>query len=221
MPLPNYLRRVGVSEPVTLLAPHSSKPSDPSKGEAGNPQYTRMGVMGQVLSTSVGSGIFGSLDSESYQVAIKVNSLDFANPANGSPAYYPLDEIRVSQVTTIRQDSMCVLKAGVHFGFGAGNGVGVIADVASELAIVLNDNRMGIRAIVDPDNNNRVLIGATTVGESLAISVACFSYRLVAGLAPFIIEDFEGNLLFSSETEDKSVGFVVARYANVSSIELI
>jgi hypothetical protein len=180
-----------------------------------------MGVRGQVLSTSIGTGIYGGVQEDTYSVAIKVNSLDFANVENGSPATYNLDEIRVSPIPTIRQDSLAVLKAGIHFGFGMGNEVGVIADLVVELAAALNNQKMGIKAIVDPDDNTRVLIAPHELGDSLGVSVACFSYRLIGGNAPFTIEDIDGTLLFSSETEDKSVGFVVARSKEVTGLQLI
>lgn len=222
MSLPQYQRRVSTHEPFTLLAPQSLRSSDPSKGESGNPVYSRIGVTAQNIVTQNGRGVLGAIGSNTPLVAIKMNSLFFANAAVGSPVTYPLDEISVSSIETHRQEARTALQASVDFGIAMGNGTdGDVEDMAAELVTAINALNIGIYAEVDAGDLSRVLLTPTQADGSIAVSVSCFSYRLLGGLPPFEIENIAGDTLFTPAIGDRSVGTVVVSSKNIGAITLI
>lgn len=222
MSLPQYQRRVAAPAPFTMLAPQSERASDPSRGESGNPVFTRLGVTAQSISLQNGKGLLGSVGANTPLIAIKMNSLGFANVEEGSPASYPLDEISVSSAETHRLEGRAGLQAGVDFGFGMGNVVsGDLEDMAVELAAAINALRVGVYAEVDVADAERVLLSPLNADGSIAVSVSCYSYRLLASAPPFILEDIAGGTLFSSATDDRSVGTVVVSSKNIGSVTLV
>jgi hypothetical protein len=201
--LSSYNRRVVTSPQFKMLVAHLRKSSDPSKGEAGNPQPIRQSFETQVITTSMGRGILGNIDSSANQVRIKVETTDFGNENLGNaPPYYDQDLIQIQTSNYIDVDRINALKAGTHFGRGEGEGAGNVNDVAADLALVLNDSIADITASVDPLNLNHVLVRSNEVSSALFIKVYSFSYLLLAGAPPFIIEDANGNTLYDPTAQE-------------------
>jgi hypothetical protein len=201
--LSSYNRRVVTSPQFKMLVAHLRKSSDPSKGEAGNPQPIRQSFETQVITTSMGRGILGNIDSSANQVRIKVETTDFGNENLGNaPPYYDQDLIQIQTSNYIDEDRINALKAGTHFGRGEGEGAGNVNDVAADLALVLNDSIADITASVDPLNLNHVLVRSNEVSSALFIKVYSFSYLLLAGAPPFIIEDANGNTLYDPTAQE-------------------
>jgi hypothetical protein len=210
--LSSYNRRVVTSPKFTMLVAHLRKSSDPSKGEAGNPQPIRQAFETQVITTSVGTGVLGIADNSSHQIRIKVETTDFGNENLGNaPPYYEQDLIQIQTSGYIDVDRINALKAGTHFGRGEGEGAGNINDVAADLALVLNDTESDLEASVDPLNLNHVLVRSKEVSSSLFVKVYSFSYLLLAGAPPFIIEDMNGNVLYDPTATNGSAGVFLAR----------
>jgi hypothetical protein len=188
------------------------KSSDPSKGEVGNPEPIRQVFETQVITTSMGTGILGNVDPTSNQIRIKVETTDFGNKNLGNaPPFYDQDLIQIQTSGNIDVDRINALKAGTHFGRGEGEGAGNINDVAADLALVLNDSIIGISASVDPNNLNHVLVRSEEVTSSLFIKVYSFSYLLLAGTPPFIIEDMKGNTLYDPTATEGGAGVLLVR----------
>ena len=169
---------------------HLKKSSDPSKGEVGNPDPIRQTFETQVITTNMGTGILGNVDPTSNQIRIKVETTDFGNENLGNaPPFYDQDLIQIQTSGYIDVDRINAVKAGTHFGRGEGEGAGNVNDVASDLALVLNDSVSDITASIDPNNLNHVLVRSSEVSSSLFVKVYSFSYLLLNGTPPFIIED--------------------------------
>jgi hypothetical protein len=195
-----------------MLVAHLRKSSDPSKGEAGNPQPIRQAFETQVITTSIGQGVLGIADASTNQVRIKVETTDFGNENIGNaPPYYEQDLIQIQTSGYIDVDRVNALKAGTHFGRGEGEGAGNVNDVASDLALVLNDSVSDLTASVDPNNLNHVLVRSNEVSSSIFIKVYSFSYLLLAGAPPFIIEDMDGKVLYDPTATEGSAGVLLVR----------
>lgn len=210
--LSSYNRRVVTSPKFKMLVAHLRKSSDPSKGEAGNPQPIRQAFETQVITTSVGTGRFGIVDATTNQIRIKVETTDFGNENLGNaPPYYEQDLIQIQTSGYIDVDRINALKAGTHFGRGEGEGAGNINDVAADLALVLNDSVTDLTATVDPNNLNHVLVRSNEVSSALFVKVYSFSYLLLAGAPPFIIEDMNGNTLYDPTATEGAAGVLLVR----------
>ena len=207
-----YNRRTVTSPKFKMLVAHLKKSSDPSKGEAGNPEPIRQAFETQVVTTNLGTGVLGIADSSTDQVRIKVETTDFGNENIGNaPPYYEQDIIQIQTSGYIDVDRISALKAGTHFGRGEGEGAGNINDVASDLAQILNDSVSDLTARVDPQNLNHVLVRSSEVSSSIFIKVYSFSYLLLAGTPPFIIEDMKGNTLYDPTATEGSAGVLLVR----------
>lgn len=210
--LSSYNRRVVASPQFKMLVAHLKKASDPSKGETGNPEPIRQAFETQVVTTSMGTGVLGNVDASSNQIRIKVETTDFGNENLGNaPPYYEQDIIQIQTSGYIDVDRINALKAGTHFGRGEGDGAGNVNDVASDLALVLNDSVSGITAQVDPQNLNHVLVRSNEVSSALFVKVYSFSYLLLAGTPPFIIEDMNGITLYDPTATEGGAGVLLVR----------
>ena len=210
--LSSYNRRVVASPKFKMLVAHLKKSSDPSKGEVGNPQPVRQSFETQVITTSMGTGTLGNVDSTTNQIRIKIETTDFGNENLGNaPPFYDQDIIQVQTSGYIDVDRINALKAGTHFGRGEGEGAGNINDVAADLALVLNDSVTNIVASVDPNNLNHVLVRSSEVSSSLFIKVYSFSYLLLNGTPPFIIEDMSGSVLYDPTAKEGGAGVLLVR----------
>ena len=210
--LSSYNRRVVTSPKFKMLVAHLRKSSDPSKGEAGNPEPVRQAFETQVITTSVGTGRLGIVDATTNQIRIKVETTDFGNENLGNaPPYYEQDLIQIQTSGYIDVDRITALKAGTHFGRGEGEGAGNVNDVASDLALVLNDTVTDLTATVDPNNLNHVLVRSNEVSSALFVKVYSFSYLLLAGAPPFIIEDMDGNTLYDPTATEGAAGVLLVR----------
>lgn len=210
--LSSYSRRVVTSPKFKMLVAHLKKSSDPSKGEIGNPQPIRQAFETQVITTSNGTGILGIVDPNTDQVRIKVETTDFGNENLGNaPPYYEQDIIQIQTSGYIDVDRVSSLRAGTHFGRGEGEGAGNINDVATDLASVLDSGIDGINAYVDPANLNHVIVRSNEVTSSLFIKVYSFSYLLLAGTPPFIIEDMNGSVLYDPTATEGGAGVLLVR----------
>lgn len=210
--LSSYKRRVVASPQFKMLVAHLKKSSDPSKGEVGNPEPIRQSFETQVITTSMGTGVFGNVDPTSTQIRIKVETTDFGNENLGNaPPFYDQDLIQIQTSGYIDVDRINAVKAGTHFGRGEGEGAGNVNDVAADLALVLNDSVSNISASVDPNNLNHVLVHSEEVSSSLFVKVYSFSYLLLNGTPPFIIEDSEGNVLFDPTATEGGAGVLLVR----------
>ena len=210
--LSSYNRRVVASPKFKMLVAHLKKSSDPSKGEAGNPQPIRQSFETQVITTSMGTGTLGVVDATTNQVRIKVETTDFGNGNLGNaPPFYEQDLIQIQTSGYIDVDRINAIKAGTHFGRGEGEGAGNVNDVAADLALVLNDTVTDITASVDPQNLNHVLVRSNEVSSALFIKIYSFSYLLLAGNPPFIIEDMNGNTLYDPTVAEGGAGVLLVR----------
>lgn len=210
--LSSYNRRVVTSPKFKMLVAHLKKSSDPSKGEAGNPEPIRQAFETQVITSSMGTAVLGNVDATTNQIRIKVETTDFGNENLGNiPPFYDQDLIQVQTSGYIDVDRINALKAGTHFGRGEGEGAGNVNDVASDLALVLNDSVSDITASVDPLNLNHVLVRSNEVSSALFIKVYSFSYLLLAGAPPFIIEDINGNTLYDPTVAEGGAGVLLVR----------
>ncbi len=210
--LSSYKRRVVATPQFKMLVAHLKKSSDPSKGEVGNPDPIRQTFETQVITTSMGTGILGNVDPTSNQIRIKVETTDFGNENLGNaPPFYDQDLIQIQTSGYIDVDRINAVKAGTHFGRGEGEGAGNVNDVASDLALVLNDSVSDITASIDPNNLNHVLVRSSEVSSSLFVKVYSFSYLLLNGTPPFIIEDSNGNVLFDPTANEGGAGVLLVR----------
>ena len=191
-------KRVVASPKFKMLVAHLSKSSDPSKGEEGNPTPLRQAFETQVITTSLGNGVLANVKEAEVILKIKVETKDFGNDNIGNPPpFRPQDEIQILANDTFSLDRVRALKAGTHFGRGEGGGAGNLNDIASDLALVLNDAIVGISASVDPQNANHVLVKSSGVLDRVFIKVYSLSYLLIGGAPPFILEDKDGNVLYN------------------------
>ncbi len=210
--LSSYNRRVVASPKFKMLVAHLKKSSDPSKGEVGNPEPIRQAFETQVITTSSGTGILGITDSTTNQIRIKVENTNFGNSNLGNaPPYYDSDLIQIQTSGYIDVDRINAVKAGTHFGRGEGEGAGNVNDVASDLALILNDSISDITASIDPNNLNHVLVRSNEVASSLFVKIYSFSYLLLAGTPPFILEDMEGKVLYDPTASEKASGVLLVR----------
>lgn len=214
--------RSSVSAPFKLLVAHHSRASDPSKGEAGNPQVIRRGFESQLIVSQRGSGILGTFEGKSPSLAIRVASTDYFNASLGNPPpYYSPDEIIAFSNDIELYDQITTLKAGENFGQLIGNGVGAVADLAAQLAEALDNSSFGVTAEVDPNDNSRVLVGTSSIEDRLILKVMSYSYLLLQGVPPFIIEDLDGNVLYDPANGNTGMGTVVKNTTEVKPLREI
>ena len=211
---------VNTSQKYKLLVAHHRRASDPSKGEAGNPSPIRRGFEVQNISNSTGFATLGNFSEKKVKLAIQVNSADFFNERlGGAPPFFDQDEILAyaSRIPTL--DQLPSLKAGDDFAQNAGGGVGVLANIASELASALNSKRLGISASVDTQDNTLVNIKTESIDDDLVLTIVSYSYKLLNGVPPFIVKDSDGNVVYDPDTDDRGVAVVVQRNEDIEPIK--
>jgi hypothetical protein len=212
--------KVNTSQKYQLLVAHHRRASDPSKGVSGNPSPIRRGFECQNISNTTGFSQIGVFSEKKVKLAIQVNSVDFFNERlGGAPPFYDKDEIHAyaSRIPTL--DQLPSIKAGDNFGQLAGGGVGVVADVASELARALNEKRIGISASVDDVDNTLVNIKTESIDDDLVLTIVSYSYKLLNGVPPFVVKDSDGNVVYDPDEDDRGVGVVVKRNEDVDPIK--
>jgi len=198
--LPSYVNRMATSPRFKMLVGHNLRPSDPSKGEAGNPIPIRQAFETQVITTHLGNAVLGIATPNQTGIRIVVSSVDFGNVNLGGATKYDYDEIQVQAAGMFDQDRVPALQVGNHLARLIGGGAGNVNDVASELALLLNESGMGLKASVDPLNLNEVICTALGTTDSIFVKVLSFSWDLLAGNPPFIIQDLDGNVLYDPAT---------------------
>jgi hypothetical protein len=210
--LSSYNRRTVTSPKFTMLVAHLKKSSDPSKGEIGNPEPIRQAFEAQVITTTKGTGVLGIVDPNTDQIRIKVETTDFGNANLGNaPPFYDSDLIQIQTSGYIDVDRISALKAGTHFGRGEGEGAGNVNNVAADLASILDSAVSDITAYVDPNNLNHVIVRSLEVTSALFVKVYSFSYLLLAGAPPFIIEDMNGSVLYDPTATEGGAGVLLVR----------
>jgi hypothetical protein len=198
----SYQKRVVASPKFKMLVAHPARSSDPSKGEVGNPVPLRQVFETQVISSNTGDALLGNTKSREALLRIKVETADFGNPNLGNaPPYYNSDEIQIVGQVPQDIDRLNALKAGSHFGKTEGEGAGDVDDIAADLASILNDMKVNLKAEVDPNNLNHVLVYSRGVFDDLFIKVYSYSYLLLGGDPPFVLEDSNGNILYDPVSE--------------------
>ena len=214
--LPNLHKKPAASQPFKLLVGHLSKPSDPSTGS--NPSVIRYGFETQQITTARGTGYLAVFDQYLPTIIIKVNSNGYANhllddagdPVDGG-AGDPIDGHLEPDMFQIYSDNIGELEilgsiqVGSSFGRDQGNGFGDLEDIASSLALALNDPNMNFRAEVDPDDNTQVKVTSLTILDDIVIQISSFTYDIWGEDSPFIIKDSDGNVLFDG-TAGKLLG---------------
>tara|TARA_B100000674_G_C37613803_1_gene811087 strand:+ start:112 stop:771 length:660 start_codon:yes stop_codon:yes gene_type:complete len=214
-----YLNKVSVSPRYSLLVAHHKRASDPSKGEAGNPQTIRSGFTCQNVTSQDGQSRLGIFQDKKVKLIIQVNSLDYFNDRLGNaPPFYSKDEILayVNKANTL--DELPSLKAGDDFGQASGDGGGNVVVVASELASALNAHKLGISASVDPNDNTQVLVKTESIDDDLYLKLVSYSYKILNGVPPFIIKDADGNVIYNPDDDDRGVKVIVKRNEDISPI---
>lgn len=205
----SYQKRFVASPKFKMLVAHHARSSDPSKGEAGNPVPLRQVFETQVISSNTGDAILGNTKSREALLRIKVETTDFGNPNLGNaPPFYKLDEIQIVGQSPQDLDRLNTLKAGSHFGRTEGEGAGDVNDVAEDLASILNDMKVNLKAELDPNNLNHVLVYSTGLLDDLFIRIYSYSYLLLGGDPPFVLEDSDGNILYDPVNEGAYVNFL-------------
>lgn len=218
-PIYRQMFRSTVSAPYKLLVAHHERASDPSKGEAGNPRPIRRGFQTQLISSQRGTGVLGTYEGKTPTLVIRVNSTDYFNSLLGNPPpHYSPDEIIAFSNDIEIYDQVTTLKAGEHFGQTIGNGAGAVADLASELAESLNNSSFGIEASVDPNDNTRVLLNTISIEDRLILKIVSYSYLILNGVPPFIVEDLDGNVIFNPAVADDAVGTIVRNTSEIKPI---
>jgi hypothetical protein len=215
-------RRSSTSQRFQLLVAHNKNSSDPSKGEAGNPQPIRRVFETQVVTTHIGTGLMGIVKEEKpITMKIIVNSLDFQNPnVAPNPIGIAFDEIQILGQGYLDIDRVTALQAGVHFGRGDGNGaVGAEADIAVDLAEALSDPKSGVYAQVDPQNATHVLVRSVGLIDTLFVKVFSLSYLLLGGTPPFLFEDADGNVLYDPTLTEGGAGTFLVRANGLNPME--
>lgn len=192
--LPSYVNRQATSPTFKMLVGHNLRSSDPSKGESGNPVPLRRSFETQVVTTHLGNAVLAVANPDQTGIRIVVNTANFGNINLGAVAVY--DEIQVLSSGMFDQHQVPALQPGNHFSRTAGGGVGVVNDVAADLAAVLNETGMGIKAEVDPNNLNEVICTSSGLTDPLFVKVLAYSYDLIGGAPPFVIQDLNGNVLY-------------------------
>lgn len=223
MTLPMYIKKETASAPFKLLVAHHQKSSDPSKGESGNPVAIRQGFETQLITTQRGTGAFGLLERQNLpSLVIKVNTTDYFNQRTANPPpYYNFDEIQAYAHDIEMKDMLPSLKAGDHFGQAIGNGVGAVADLASELSSALNDLDLGISASVSQADNTRIEVAPSHPNDNVILTVISYSYLILNGAPPFTIEDTDGNTIYDPAVVDSAVGTVLGKSRSVKPISSI
>lgn len=217
--LPNYMTRATATQKFTLLVGHTTRSSDPSKGESGNPPVIRRGFTCQAITTQKGGGMLGIFNSKKVSLIIKVNTTNYGNQRlGGAPPYYDLDYLQVyGGINMI--DSLPDVVAGITFGQDEGEGAGAVVDVAAELAAALNEVDLGIKARVSDADNTQVEVYTDSIDDTLVIRVAAYSYKLFGGAPPFVILDHNGNTVFDPAVGDRASGVVYALTRDIDPIE--
>ena len=213
---------VNVSQKYKLLVAHHRRPSDPSKGEVGNPSPIRRGFECQTISNSSGRAILGNFSEKRVKLVVQVNSLDYFNDRlGGAPPFFEKDQILAVASNIPTLDQLPSLKAGDDFGQASGGGAGNIVTVASELAEALNSKRLGIFAKVDDLDNTLVNIKTESIEDDLVLTIVSYSYKLLNGVPPFIVKDADGNIVYDPDVDDRGVRVLVKRNEDIDPINEI
>lgn len=202
--LPSYVNRIATSQRFKMLVGHNLRSSDPSKGEAGNPVPIRRAFETQVITTHMGNAVLAIANPNRTGIRIVVNSLHFGNVNLGGAVKYDYDEIQVQSSGMFDQDRVPSIQVGNHIARLMGEGAGNVNDLASELAGALNESGMGLKAEVDPLVLNQVICTALGTTDALFVKVLSFSWDLLGGIPPFVIQDLDGNVLYDPATADNS-----------------
>jgi len=212
--LPSSKNQVSTSQKFKMLVGHYAKSSDPSKGESGNPDTLRHGFETQVIQTVLGNGTLGVNDGSKTQLIIRVNSTEYGNGSVvPAPPFYDHDTILVYSGGVTDNPNTPALIAGIDFGVNEGNGQGNVNDVATELASVLTDPKMGISASVNQNALNEVIISSSYITENLIVRVRSLSYNFFNGVPPFSIVDIDGTVLFDPVV-NQSASASIIKHAN-------
>lgn len=218
-PIYRQMFRSTVSAPFKMLVAHLERPSDPSKGESGNPRPIRRGFKTQLVSSQRGVGLLGTYTSKTPTLVIRVNSADYFNSLLGNPPpFYSPDEIVAFSNDIEIYDQITTLKAGENFGQAEGNGAGALADIATSLSEALNNTSFGIESTIDPNDNTRVFINTISIEDRLVLKVVSYSYLLLNGVPAFIVEDPDGTVLFDPSNSNEGVGTVVKNTTEIKPL---
>ena len=222
---PQYSNRVSVSQPFTMLVAHRERASDPSKGESGNPTVIRTGFKTQVITTQNGVGVLGNFTSKKVHLIIKVNTAYYGNTRLGNaPPFYSQDRIQAYASSLNGLDQVPPLKAGEDFGQAQGEAAGnaaALTAIAASLATALNDLDLGIKASVNLVDDTKVEVQTDSIEDSLILNLISFSYKLLAGAPPFVIQDAEGNTIYDPDTDDLASKTLVIRSKDIDPISEI
>lgn len=214
--LPSTKRQPVTSQRFQLLVGHYESSSDPSKGEAGNPTLIRHGFMTQVVQNSLGTASLGTVQSERASLVIKVNSTEYGNSAVvAAPPFYDYDTIQVYTDGLTDGPGLPELKAGVDFGFTAGGGLGLVADVALELARAINRYGNGIHSYVDPGDNTRVIVRTESPSDGIVVNIKSVNFNLFTGAPPFLVLDLDGNELFNPVVSGKANARIIKKVSGL------
>lgn len=216
--LPTRVNRVNTSQPFKLLVAHSLNASDPSKGEVGNPVPLRRGFETQLITDPLSRGRLGNITTDrNTQLVIHVTSTEYGNDkVQAVPPFYDQDVIKASALGLNDNPLVRGVTAGDDFGRGEGAGLGNVNDVATTLALALDDSSMGISAEVDPNDPSKVIVTTRGKADDLVLNIITISYGLFNGNPPFVIEDINGNELYNPATNTTAVGTVIQRANGVA-----
>jgi hypothetical protein len=116
------------------------------------------------------------------------------------------------------QDRVPSIQVGNHIARLMGEGAGNVNDLASELAGALNESGMGLKAEVDPLVLNQVICTALGTTDALFVKVLSFSWDLLGGIPPFVIQDLDGNVLYDPATADSGAVALVINAKSTRSM---
>lgn len=215
-----YRKPISTSPTFKVLVAHLERSSDPSKGESGNPVAIRQSFESQVVTTPEGVGLRGIVNTRAPTAIILVNSTEYGNTnVVAGPPFYDRDYIKAWAGGVEDSYSISPLEAGYDFGVGQGNGQGNTSDVASSLAGVLTRLDLGIKAIVDPNNNSQVIVSSLTPTDPLVLNIRSVAFNLFNGNPPFIILSEDGNkTLYNPAVNGKSNARVIVRASGLDPI---
>lgn len=133
-----------------ILVANLAGSSDPSRGPSGNPEKLRTGFVLQQMVLPDGTArtngptqVVPPVDATHHTAAITVLAPDYwdATVAPPGPFYYQ-EECRMFDQYPM---------AGVDFGVGNGSGAGTVANVATKLALWVNESVEGVTALAVGD----------------------------------------------------------------------
>ena len=68
--------------------------------------------------------------------------------------------------------------------------------------------KVNLKAELDPNNLNHVLVYSTGMFDDLFIRVYSYTYLLLGGDPPFVLEDSDGNILYDPVNEGAYVNIL-------------